>query len=243
MLKKSNFISITALTVCLQLYSNAATAKYNIGLDIGNAQSISDGMTFINSKSIETMLNKNNYGKTLSWGVGVGLDSGHYAGLNRFMLWMHTRAHYSIDKYAVQNNSNQPSEKLHLHGKIKNRTFMLYGRYGLFNVLHTTFNLKGGGGISYNEAYDLNEILDETQTKTLIENNKKATPAYSIGASLSVVYDSINIELGYRYINLGKFASGVIRKDINGADLAASFERIPGNLSTKEAFLEISYAL
>ena len=219
---------------------NSYAVSYIAG-EFGSAQSYKEGNSFFNSFKNNIKLSNNNYGKVYEWGIALG---SMLSESNSVELAYNSRKKYTYDKYtiAIDNNSASGDQQLKFLGKIDNTTFIIFYNYDLFTYQRFTLGINTGYGWSYNKISELNEYLPNAALEASISSNNKKSNVYSFGAKINfMINDKLQLVAGYRYSNLGKFASGATYSSVDNPANNGTIQQITGNLKINEVYLRLGF--
>jgi opacity protein-like surface antigen len=119
---------------------------------------------------------------------------------------------------------------------------MIFYNYNLINFSRVSIGINTGYGWSYNKVSNLNEYLPNSSLEAIINSNNKKSSAYSFGVKINfMLTNKLHIILGYRYSNLGKFASGITYSNTDNPSSPSSVQQITGNLKINEAYLRLAF--
>jgi len=209
--------------------------------EFGSAQSYKEGNSFLNSFRNKVTLSDKSYGKVYEWGLAIG---GMLSESNSVEFAYNSRKKYSYDKYtiAIDGTPATGDQKVKFLGRINNSTFMLIYNYDIIKFKRIAIGLNTGYGWSYNKVSNLNEYLPNSAIEGIINKNNQKTSAYSFGVKVNfTLTESLQLVVGYRYSNLGKFASGVSYSNVNNSGALSPAEQITGTLKVNEAYLRLAF--
>jgi opacity protein-like surface antigen len=221
--------------------SMQANAVSYIAAEFGSAYSFKEGNSFINSFNKKINLNNNDYGKVYEWGMAIGSMLSEN---NSMEIAYNTRNKYSYDKYsiAIDDVTTASNQQLKILGKINNTSLIIFYNYDLLKMSRFALGINTGYGWSINKVTNLNEYLADNSLDAIIQSNKKRTNAFSFGVKLNItISNNFQLCAGYRYSNLGKFASGASAINPNTPELISPIQQITGNLKINEVYLRILF--
>lgn len=142
----------------------------------------------------------------------------------------HIRSDFTITqrsnfKYSGKNISDEQESQ-----KIRSTAFMLNGYYDIADYNGFVPYLMAGAGMAYNKAGDFKQDTDTTKGKL------KSSFAWQAGLGTQYkISKSVNLDLGYRYVSLGKIST---TREFSGS----IGDAVTGKLRSHEILCGVSYS-